>query len=180
MGSIARITTVLAVLAVVVATVGIVVAPQGTEAANAVATCTKAPDLRYDCTKLLAVGDHIQLNANGGVCHANVTAIGTISATLKSASVSINHGVSNCSWQPGTNVAFGYRVAATPTPSGGPVQVGGIAGLLDGGAENAPASASSGSETGVSIALIVAAAAIGLAGVGAVVRLRSKAETVRK
>lgn len=177
--SIARITTVFAIFAVLAAAV-FIAAPRGAEAGNAVATCTKAPDLRYDCTKLLAVGDHIQLNANGGICHANVTAIGTISATLKSASLSINHNVSNCGWQPGANLAIGYRVMGTPTPSGGPVSVGGIAGLLEGDRADSPALASSASGSTLSIALIVAAAAVALTGAGAVVRLRSKAETVRK
>lgn len=179
MVSIVRITTILAVLAVLVVVAGVGLAPRGANAGNTVATCTKAPDLRYDCTKLLVVNDHIQLSANGGICHANVTATGTISATLKSASLSINHGVSNCSWQPGTNVAIGYRIMASPTPSGGPVQVGGIAGLLDPGSDAAAASASSGSGHGVSIALIVGAMLVAIAGAGVVVRMRSKAGAAR-
>jgi hypothetical protein len=176
---IARITTVLVLAAAIAAVAVVIAAPSGAEAGNAVATCTKAPDLRYDCTKLLAVNDHIVLNANGGTCHANVTATGTISATLKPASLSINHNVSNCWWQSGSFVAIGYRVVA-PTPTGGPVSVGGVAGLVEGGTEGAPASTSGGSSTGLSIALVVAATAVGLAGAAAIVRLRSKAGTVGK
>lgn len=177
MSSVTRIITALALVAVVAAAGWIIAAPGGAEAGNTVATCTKAPDLRYDCTKLLAVNDHIVLNANGGMCHANVTATGTISATLKSASLSINHNVSNCWWQSGSSVAIGYRVTA-PTPTGGPVSVGGIAGLLDGGTEGAPVSTSGESNAGLSIALVVAAAFVGLACTAAFMRLRSKA--VRK
>jgi hypothetical protein len=174
MSPIARVTTVLVLVAVVAAAAWIIAAPGGAEAGNAVATCTKAPDLRYDCTKLLAVNDHIVLNANGGTCHANVTATGTISATLKSASLSINHNVSNCWWQSGSSVAIGYRVLA-PTPTGGPVSVGGVAGLFEGGTEGAPASTSGGPNAGVAIPLAAAAAVVGLTGGAVIVRLRSRA-----
>lgn len=149
------------------------------DAGAAVATCTKAPDLRYDCTKVLAVNDHIQVNANGGVCHANVTAIGTISATLKSASISINHGVTNCAWQPGTNLAIGWRYTGTPTPTGNPVSVGGLAGLLEG--EGVPASSSSGGGAGGdALALVLGISAVGLVAVaGLALRLKSKTGTDR-
>lgn len=175
MNPVTRITIVVALVAVVAIAAGIVSAPGGAEAGTAVATCTKAPDLRYDCTKLLVVNDHIALNANGGTCHAKVTATGTISGTLKSATLTINHGVSNCYWQLGSQVAIGYRVTGTPTPTPGPVSVGGVAGLLDGRTVEAPTSTSGGSNAGLSIALVVAAAFVGLAGATAFMRLRSKA-----
>lgn len=180
MASVLRIITALTFFSVAAITMAALIVPEGAEAGTAVATCTKAPDLRYDCTKLLVVGDHIQMNANGGICHANVTATGTISATLRSASLNINHNVSNCAWQPGITVAIGYRLAATPTPSGGPVSVGGIVGLRGGDGVEASASTSGGSGTGMSIALVVGAAGVALIGVGAFARLRSKGKAVRE
>lgn len=166
-----------AVLGLALAVLVTVSAPSGSEAGDAVGTCTKAPDLRYDCTKNLAVNDHIQVNANGGICHANVTAVGTISPTLKSATININHGVTNCAWQPGTNVTIGWRLAGTPTPTNNPVAVGGIAGLIEGDA--APASGSSGTGSGFPLPYVAIVAVSVAAAIGLVVRLRPKAGTIR-
>lgn len=138
-------------------------APPGADAGSTVASCTKAPDLRYDCTRLLNVNDHIEMNANGGVCHSNVVLAGTISATLKSAKVEINHNVSNCPWQPGGTTTFGYRVTGTPTPSGDAVSVGGISGLLDGDSDAEDVSGSTrGSASGAVMIAVAGAATVAL------------------
>lgn len=150
----------------------------GVDAGTPVATCTKAPDLRYDCTKILSVGEHVELRTSPGVCHGDVSLSGTVSAGLYSAKVKITHNVNNCPWTSGDSTTISYRLGSTPTPTGDPVAVGGIAGLLqpaDGGLEDgAPVAEGEDNSPAALVAALGAVVALG-AGLALVVRRQAGA-----
>lgn len=180
MAAFSRVLVLCALAGIAVAALSVTLLPSGANAGTAVATCTKAPDLRYDCTKVLAVGDHVELNASPGVCHGNVASTGVLSPTLRSAKIDITHTVTNCPWQPGGSTTISYRVAGTPTPTGNAVAVGGIAGLLGAPEGDSPASGGSGGGAGVALALALLGGASLAIVAGLVARRRPGAAASRE